>query len=174
MTTSIRDFLGVLLVCSLPWMALAETSDDASSPKTSSAVAHSVESLDWLTGCWANSSGEPGSVEQWMAPAAGTMLGSSRTVKDGATAFFEFMMMRPNAAGGLEMVAWPLGRQETAFAMIEMGERRAVFENLENDFPHRIIYAAPDDQRLEARIEGDVEGTVRSVEFPMERVRCRP
>jgi hypothetical protein len=39
---------------------------------------------------------------------------------------------------------------------------RAVFENLENDFPNRIIYAREGD-RLDARIEGTINGQPRSM-----------
>ncbi|MCB1009826.1 MAG: hypothetical protein KDB94_13155, partial [Acidobacteria bacterium] len=44
-----------------------------------------VEALAWLAGCWAPDGGESGSVEQWTAPAGGTMLGLSRTIRNGTT-----------------------------------------------------------------------------------------
>ena len=34
-----------------------------------------VADLQWLAGCWSQDGREAGSVEQWTAPAGGTMLG---------------------------------------------------------------------------------------------------
>ena len=48
-----------------------------------------VESLRWLAGCWSRTDAEAGSGEQWTAPAGGTMLGVSRTVRDGRTVEYE-------------------------------------------------------------------------------------
>ena len=68
-----------------------------------------VEAVSWLAGCWQGSFGEPGTVEHWLAPAGGTMLGMSRTVKQGRTVEFEFMQLRESATG-LSFIAQPGGR----------------------------------------------------------------
>lgn len=66
-----------------------------SAPNASAqAISPSVTSLEWLAGCWAIEGGEPGSGEQWMAPAGGAMLGVGRTVRRGTTVAHEFMQIR--------------------------------------------------------------------------------
>ena len=60
-----------------------------------------------LAGCWASASDEPGSGEQWMVAAGGSMLGQSRTVKGGRTVFFEHMRIEQRDDGRLTFTAQP-------------------------------------------------------------------
>lgn len=141
------------------------TTPDATTPP-------GIESLAWMAGCWASEGAEPGSGEQWTASAGGTMFGVSRTLSDGKTVFYEFMILRQTEPSGLELVALPLGRSETAFQMIEWGETSAVFENPENDFPQRIRYWLADADHLKARIEGEVDGKLETGDFAMVGTDC--
>lgn len=137
-----------------------------------SSAAPTLDAVAWMAGCWDNEEAEPGSREQWTAPAGGTMFGVSWTLKGGATGFYEFMILRQTEADELELVALPMGRSQTAFRMIESGEQSAVFENLENDFPQRIRYWLEGNDHLKARIEGDVQGELRTSDFSMVRGDC--
>ena len=85
-----------LLLAFVPALALVSTSAQADADW--SAVA-------WMAGCWAGDFGEPGTTEQWMAPAGESMLGMSRTVKKGRTVEHEFLQIRPDAAGRLAYIA---------------------------------------------------------------------
>lgn len=130
-----------------------------------------ISKLAWLTGCWKSESSETGSLEQWMAPAGGTMLGMSRTVKNGVTLEFEFMQIRRTAGRSLEFIAKPSGQDETTFTLSSLSDTEAVFENPQHDFPQRVVYRL-DRGKLRARIEGKRDGSIRAVEFPMARVQC--
>ncbi len=130
-----------------------------------------VEDLAWLTGTWTHLGREAGSVEIWSAPAGGTMLGMARFVKEGRTVDFEYLRIRETEDGMLEYIALPSGQAETAFRIVELSSGKAVFENLEHDFPQRIIYLLEAEDDLVARIEGRVKGEERSVDFPMRRVQ---
>lgn len=143
-------------------------------PVMSAATVATVEPLAWLGGCWAADGGEPGSVEHWLAPAGGTLLGVSRTVRNGRTVAHEFMLIRRNAAGTVEYVASPSGQKTTAFALVRVADGEAVFENLQHDFPQRIVYALTAPGRLAARIEGTTGAGPKVVHFPMTRTRCEP
>lgn len=136
------------------------------------AQADPLDRLAWLAGCWAQDGREPGSVEQWMAPAGGLMLGMARTLKGGRVVEFEFMQIRQDADGALSFVAQPQGRPPTAFALVRQTDSELQFENPGHDFPQRVIYrlAAPD--RLAARIEGQRNGQLRGIDFPMRRTPC--
>ena len=131
-----------------------------------------IAKLAWLAGCWESKSAEPGSGEQWMPPAGGTMLGTSRTVKDGETVEFEFMELRQLPDGKLAFIAHPSGQATTSFPLLRIDDSEAVFENPEHDFPQRVAYARDGEARLRARIEGILDGTSRTIEFPMSRVSC--
>jgi len=129
----------------------------------------SVTDLHWLAGCWASVDSEAGSGEQWTAPAGGTLLGVSRTIKGGRTVAHEFLMIRAVDEGRIEYVAQPSGQSETIFELVEVGPHKAVFSNPEHDFPQRIVYERTGD-RLVARIEGEVRGEKRTLEFAFEKI----
>ena len=154
MTTSLRSML--LLLCTGTALGQAPAA---------------VEQLGWLAGCWSAVGGEPGSTEQWMAPAGGTMFGVGRTVRDGVTRQHEFMQLR-DTPEGVVFVALPSGQAEARFPAEQIGPRAAVFHNPAHDFPQRVIYESPDNDTLDARIEGLRNGQSRTIRFPMKRVPC--
>ncbi|MFG6412841.1 DUF6265 family protein [Roseateles sp. DC23W] len=126
----------------------------------------------WMAGCWTQTGREPGSVEQWMAPAAGVMLGMARIVKGGRVTEFEFMQLRADADGRLSFIAQPQGRAPTAFPLRSQGEAEAVFENRDHDFPQRVMYRRDGSAGMLARIEGEINGKVRGIDFAMQRTPC--
>ncbi len=132
----------------------------------------SVEALGWLSGCWASIGGETGSGEQWTVPAGQTLLGVSRTVQDSQTVEYEFLQIRETEAGEIEYIARPSGQAEATFLMKQMSAREVVFENPDHDFPQRITYRLTAEGNLEARIEGESQGAMQTVDFPMRRVAC--
>jgi hypothetical protein len=136
------------------------------------AQAQTVDQLAWLAGCWASERGEAGSGEQWMAPAGGTMLGVSRTVRGARTVEHEFMQIRTGADGKLVFIALPSGQRETSFPLASIGEREVVFENPQHDFPTRVSYRLQADDRLVARIEGQRDGKPRGIDFSFKRIAC--
>ncbi|WP_133703374.1 DUF6265 family protein [Roseateles toxinivorans] len=131
-----------------------------------------LASLSWLSGCWASEGGEPGSVEHWLPPAGGTMLGLSRTVKKGKTVAHEFMQIRASAEGRLVYIALPSGQKETTFTLDSAAEGEVTFENPQHDFPQRVIYRLLPDDRLAARIEGMRNGQLRGIDFAMKKMPC--
>lgn len=131
-----------------------------------------LSSLAWMAGCRTLDREQPGSVEQWTMPAGGSMLGVSRTVRDGKTVFFEFLRIVEEEDGWSGLIAAPAGQETARFKMIDLGTQQVVFENPEHDFPQRIIYRLTADGKLLGRIEGNVNGSPRTVEFPMTRVAC--
>ena len=158
MFTSRNAILSVALVC------LAAASDLA--------AAQQLDQVAWLAGCWAAEGGEPGSNEIWLPPAGGTMLGLGRTIKKEKTVESEFMQIRQSAEGKLIYVAQPSRQKETTFTLKSLAEADVVFENLEHDFPQRVMYRLQADGKLLARIEGLKKGILRGIDFPMRRVNC--
>ena len=132
-----------------------------------------LQRLNWLAGCWASSSGEAGTGETWTLPAGGTLLGIGRTVKGGKTVAFEFMQIRPDAAGRLVLIGEPSGQRRTEFTLLSLNEAEVVFENLQHDFPHRVAYRLDPPNTLHPRIEGLRNGAPRTIQFgPLRRAPC--
>jgi hypothetical protein len=139
---------------------------------TTASRAASIEKLAWLGGCWAAAEGEPGSGEHWMPLAGGTLLGVSRTVKRGRTVEHEFMQIRAGEDGRIAFIAQPSGQRMARFPVAQLADDEVVFENVEHDFPQRIIYRRQPGGRLLARIEGLRGGAARAFDFPFRRIRC--
>jgi hypothetical protein len=53
-----------------------------------------------------------------------------------------------------------------------MNSSEVIFENLEHEFPQRVIYRLAAPTQLRASIEGMRNGAFRSIEYPMIRVTC--
>jgi hypothetical protein len=133
-----------------------------------------IEQLGWLAGCWAGDRpGEPArrSEEQWMLPRAGSMLGMGRTLRGEALSDYEHLLIREQGAT-LVYVAKPAGQPQASFEAVAIDDAGVVFENPAHDFPQRIVYRRQPDGALLARIEGQLKGQPRSVDFPMRRVAC--
>lgn len=115
----------------------------------------SLSDLAFMTGCWKGKlpNGRGTLEERYNAPTAGLILGTSQVVVDGRTTFFEFISIEQSDQGVL-MIPAPMGNKSVPFKLVG-GGRSAVFENLEHDFPKRIIYRLRDDGFLVARIEGE-------------------
>lgn len=128
----------------------------------------SVQDLAWMSGCWASVAGEPGSGEMWTAPAGGTLLGVSRTVKGGKTVAHEFMQIRETGPGQIAFIALPSGQKEASFPLVRLSGQEVVFENPQHDFPQRVIYRRDGDS-LNGRIEGSEGGETKGIDFPMKR-----
>lgn len=129
-----------------------------------------LSTLSWLAGAWASDQRERQTTEQWMSPAGGTMLGMSRTVAQGRTVEYEFLLLRVDSNGEISYVAKPSGQAEAVFKLIHASATTVVFENPQHDFPQRISYTLHDGGKLTAAIEGTKNGKTRRVEYRYQRV----
>lgn len=132
--------------------------------------ATTIKDVGWLTGCWAFTRGSRHVTEQWTSPDGGTMLGVSRTVSNGKTTEYEFVIIR-EAGGRLEYVAKPSRQPEAVFTSVRVTNDEAIFENPRHDFPTRIHYRRQPDGML-ASVEGSINGNRRTIEFPYRAAPC--
>ncbi len=142
----------------LPGHANAIQEDDASK--------NSINKLAWLAGSWSGEQGRSQTEEHWLTPAGGMMLATNRTV-NGDKGFFEFLRIQQRG-DSLSYFASPAGRPAIEFKLKEISDRRVVFENLNNDFPQRIIYQREGDD-LNVSIEGEAEGQIRRTNWTWKR-----
>lgn len=131
-----------------------------------------IEDLAWLAGCWAADGAEPGSLEVWMPPAGGSMLGMSRTIRRGKMSAWEFIRIAQQDDGSIEYIAKPHNQEGASFRLISTDAKALTFENATHDFPQRVIYKLAGDGVLQARIEGTVNGTAKGIDHPMKKAAC--
>lgn len=137
-----------------------------------SAQAAPAADLGFMTGCWAFERGGKRHEEVWLTPTADGTLGMARTVRDGRTTSHEFTRLKVDADGAVTFIAHPSGQARAEFPLASLTGTRAVFENPAHDFPTRVIYAAAPPDRLDARIEGTLDGKPAAIDYPYRRVRC--
>ncbi len=158
----------------LPLLAFGQNTVPAqkSGKKDKPAPAPQIDKLAWLAGSWRMEKAGRVVEEQWMTPAAGAMLGMSRTVAKNRVVEFAFLQIREGPGGTLFYVYQPSGDKEAAYQLLSLKDNEVVFENREHDFPQRILYTHQADGSVVAAIEGPpgADDTRKRVEFPYQRV----
>ncbi|MCJ8190623.1 DUF6265 family protein [Sphingomicrobium aestuariivivum] len=137
------------------------------------AEAEPIEDAAWLQGRWVGT-GMGGEVEElWSPPLGGQMVGHFTYSKDGAPVFYELLLVRPDADGGLEMLvkhfnadftAWEEKGEWVTFEADETGPGRLSFRGL------RIV----DDggvMRATVTMRGS-DGETRDVPFTLRRAQA--
>jgi hypothetical protein len=121
----------------------------------------------WLSGNWKTAQRDAVIEETWNAPAAGMMMGMSRTFTPERTRSFEFVRIEQR---GREFfyVAQPQGEKPTEFRMTKLEDGLIVFENPKHDFPKRISYRRIDADHVTARVD---DGKETGRDFAYERVK---
>lgn len=131
-----------------------------------------IESVAWLQGCWESTSPQRTVEERWTGARAGTMLGTSRTTRNGTLLEHEFITLR-EVDGVLAYQAQPSGQPAAEFRSRTVTDSLVVFENPGHDFPQQIGYRRDADS-LHAWIEGPGRSGPRRVNFAYSRVACEP
>jgi Domain of unknown function (DUF6265) len=121
--------------------------------------------LAWMEGRWVGSADGVDMEEHWTSPAGGSLIGMHKDVKGSGMTSFEFMRIEPTPYDGLVYFASPRWAAVTPFTLVEIGDKRAVFENKAHDFPQRILYWLDGAGALHARIEGTLKGSPASEEW---------
>ena len=130
-----------------------------------------LERLAWLGGCWQNEEGNRTTVEMWMPPQGGVMMGTSRTVANGQARGYEYM--RIWAEGNrIVFTAIPSGQAEADFRSVAVSDSGFTVENLEHDFPQRITYRRTSPDNFVAHVEGPGPTGTRGFEVAFTRTSC--
>lgn len=134
-----------------------------------------TERVRWLAGCWEQRAGTRVTLEMWMPPDGGLMLGGSRTVIGGRVREYEHIRLA-DVDGQLVYTALPSGQREASFTSVQVSDSGFVVENRQHDFPQRIDYRRRGADSLVARVEGPGRepGSTRAFEVAMRRVTCDP
>lgn len=142
---------------------------EAGAPASPVEPAADLAGLAFLAGCWAE--GPEGLHEQFTAPTSNLILGTSRYVRGGAVAQFEFHRIQAGESGPV-LTPYPGGNASVSFAADSLAPGYVVWSNPEHDFPQRIIYDGREDGVLVATIEGPRGGETARMGWRMRRVAC--
>lgn len=160
MSTWLRVCVGaVVLAMAYPWTG----SFAAEKPR--------VSKLGWMSGCWEARSTRRLVEEQWMVPRGGLTLGMSRTVRGDTLVEYEVLRMEEHG-DSLFYIANPVRQSQAMFLATSSTDSSAVFENPNHDFPKKISYLLVGSDSLIARVEGELSGKNRALEFRYLRVPC--
>lgn len=132
-----------------------------------------LERVRWLAGCWEQRAGGRVTLEMWMPPDGGLMIGGSRTTIGARTREYEHLRLA-EVDDRLVYTALPSGQREASFTSVQVTDSGFAVENRQHDFPQRIEYRSHGSDSLVARIEGPGRepGSTRGVSFAMHRVSC--
>jgi hypothetical protein len=135
---------------------------------SASAATPELQKLSWMAGSWSGTKDGVEIEEVWLEPKGSTMLAVHRDMRKGRTISFEFLRIEATD-DAITYWASPRGRPATPFRMVELNDKRVVFESAEHDFPSRIIYWLTKDGSLHARIEGKLKGQPAAEEWQWRR-----
>ena len=142
-----------------------------SGSRSAARVSSPIEQARWLAGCWELQRGNRTGFEMWMPPAGGIMMGASRTVSGGKVVEWERLQLSEQD-GRMIYTSLPSGQAEASFTSTSLTDSSVTVENLQHDFPQRIIYRKHGADSLVARIEGPGQNGTRGIDFPMRRTSC--
>lgn len=166
------NWTGIAAMASM--MAISGIGPAAGDSKSESSAirtaAQELASLDWMAGQWTGTERGVVSEEHWTGTAGGGLVGMHKDVQGDRMVSFEFLRIGSGPDGRVTYFSSPNGAPQTLFGAKEVGGARVVFENLDHDFPQRILYWLDGEGRLHARIEGPMDGKPVSEEWVWTRV----
>lgn len=142
----------------------------AAAPVAAQAPA-SIAQAAWLGGCWQTVRGKTTIEEQWMAPAAGSMVGMGRTLREGRLDDYELMIIRAKD-GRVDYEAHPMMQPTAVFTATVVSDTLLQFENPRHDFPKLVAYIRRGNDSLVARIAAGPAKGDQQVLFNYARIAC--
>ena len=156
-----RDLFAV--GCAL-WAALAL-------PPAISGQDSDLSAASWLAGCWVAAGTSTRAEEIWLAPAGGTMVGATRTIRGETTTAYEFLIIHPKD-GQLLFTAQPSGQAMADFLVTELTTVRLTLENPDHDFPKKIEYVVVSRDSVTAHVYGGVQDPTPAFSLMYARGSC--
>ena len=134
-----------------------------------------VASVKWMTGCWElkNEKKNTLTLEQWTTSDGGILFGIGRTLKAGKLVSWEIMRIEQDQESAKFSAQLPGADKATSFALKSATASEVIFENLQNDFPHRVIYKNAGSTKIGARIEGKINDKDQAIDFSFNRIECK-
>lgn len=132
-----------------------------------------LKELGWLDGGWKMSLPDGVLTERWRTMSDTEMIGSSELISEkGDTMFAEKIriVLRNNILWYMPTIPNQNDGKEVAFKEKSVSATQIVFENMQHDYPQRIIYNKKSIKEMHARIEGSVSGIIKGEDFNFNRL----
>ena len=131
-----------------------------------------VQALGWIVDKWVYKAGDNITYENWTMENDSLFIGESHTVKDGDTVFNEQLKIEKIKDDVFYTAIVKHNPGPVSFKLVELSDKKAVFENPGHDFPNRITYELQNNSLLYAKVEGkDKNRNDASFELFYTRVR---
>ncbi|PSL24759.1 DUF6265 family protein [Dyadobacter jiangsuensis] len=130
------------------------------------------EKLKPIVGTWLNKRSRGDIYETWTRKSEKEFAGMSYTLAGADTTPLEKVRLYIQ---GNEIVYAPVAAgqnddKEVLFKLKTIEGNRFVFENLQHDFPKRIVYDFRSNDSLYAHIEGEMQSRQRRIDYPYRRI----
>lgn len=129
-----------------------------------------VLQLSWLVGSWERQQKNSVLVERWHLVDDTLMTGESLTIKGIDTTVAERMTMLARDTSIYFVATVPHNDSAIYFRLAEVDSVGWHFENPGHDFPTRIWYRQVSADSMYARIEGEINGQTKGIDFRFRRV----
>ena len=136
---------------------------------TSGLIAQDESIIKLFLGKWQMDTDKLEFFEEWELVNETELIGKSYSTEDGVKVISENIYLK-KFADTWAYVALPVNQTITLFALTEYSESKFIFENEEHDFPQRVIYEFTADGKLNAAIEGMLDGELMRRDFSFIRV----
>jgi hypothetical protein len=163
----------VLCVLSIIWSCSNSNPNKPSNVNSSEQVIENkdLKQLEWLIGNWVNLTENSSSYEIWKKSSETEYSAHSYVIENGDTVFSEFVLLKQidGIINYIVTVSDQNSQQAINFKLVSTQNGVFVFENLEHDFPQRIVYSNPVKDSLVAFIEGIENGKQQKIDFSFVR-----
>lgn len=125
--------------------------------------AQSITDFNWLVGKWKVQSDHSEIYEEWWID-NNELLGLGYSIKENEKVISEHLIIKL-IGNKVVYIASPVKQTPTLFNLVKHENSNFTFENLEHDFPQRIIYTKITDNEFHARVEGLRSGKMSGFEI---------
>ena len=167
-----RNYILLLFVMAL--MGSCQNNNKSEKPELEieSSDSEYLSDLKWLLGEWVHEDDGMISKEIWSKKNDNTFSGFSFRLLRKDTVFSEKMVLQQiNDDLLLTVTTVDQGNEDdpVSFKLISSKNKEFVFENKKHDFPKRITYTNPVNDKIHAWIEGEVLGENKKIDFNYSR-----
>lgn len=135
--------------------------------ETENATADARFEFDRLCGKWMDANKDNAFNEEWRREGEHLLVGKGYVLSENDTVFIEKLSIE--IAAEKVVYAAEVSNQnkdmKVPFTAAEQSKDKVVFENVQHDFPQRIIYHLTSDKELRVAIEGYENGVYRKLKF---------
>ncbi|GAB3425754.1 DUF6265 family protein [Niabella aquatica] len=165
-----RNFTATFLI--VVSLVCCNTANEKKSSAKNSAVPDytKLEQAGWLLGSWQNLSEHGAATENWEKENDSTFKAESFVIAEDDTVFYENVTLQLRK-DTLDYVVRTKNQNEmpVSFRLVYSNEKTLVFENLQHDFPTKIVYNKVGADSLYAEVSGIINGTERKEAFPFKK-----